>query len=196
MIFYGPLRKCLNDSCNIMLDIWVRNTRRYCSRACSNTVNLKNNTRALNYKFTEDQRENRSKTLLGNLYCLGNQNSLGHKYVPSKKTRVEASIKRVKYIEENGINFKTVKSVFHGLKCQSSYEKYFIEILYFNGVQLPINCKSTITPFGARLYDFEHDEMFYEIKSKWTYQDYPNSLQEKKDKWVSENIKPVKVIII
>jgi len=94
-----------------------------------------------------------------------------------------------------------------GLKCQGTYEKYYIEKLLKDKKTLPKNCESIVTPYGTYYPDFKYKEYLVEIKCDYTYKVMMGELQNrftgvydtkqlKKIKWVSENIKPVKVIVV
>ncbi len=85
----------------------------------------------------------------------------------------------------------------NGIVCQGGSEKKYIETLIKENIQLPKRPNKYVeTPYGRRLLDFEYDDRFIEIKSKWTYSLYLNSDQETKDKWISKNIKKIEIIII
>jgi len=94
-----------------------------------------------------------------------------------------------------------------GLKCQGTYEKYYVEKLLKDKKILPKNGKSMITPYGVYYPDFDYGDYLIEIKSDYTYKVMIGELknrfnnrydtnQLKKIKWVNHNIKPVKVIIV
>jgi len=93
------------------------------------------------------------------------------------------------------------------LNCQGTYEKFYIDFLIENKIQLPKNSKSIITPFGVYTPDFENIDSFIEIKSDYTYKiligklinrwtKKIDTIQYKKIKWVSKNIKPVDILIV
>lgn len=95
----------------------------------------------------------------------------------------------------------------HGLTCQGTYEKKYIEILVDNKNVLPKDGKSINTPFGVYYPDFEYLNKIIEIKSDYTYDVLygvkPNRFtnkvdlsQLKKIEWVNKNIKPVDIIIV
>lgn len=95
----------------------------------------------------------------------------------------------------------------NGLKCQGTYEKYYLEKLIQNGDSLPFNPKSIITPFGVYYPDFSFNDRLIEIKSDYTYDvllgnkisRFTNKFETKqyqKIKWVNENIKPVDILVV
>lgn len=94
----------------------------------------------------------------------------------------------------------------HG-KVLGSYEVAYLEKLIEFNENLPkIVNKRYKTPYGTYMPDFEFEDRFIEIKSKFTYnvamgkQPTNNGLftdkQWKKIQWLSENIKKVEVVII
>jgi hypothetical protein len=84
----------------------------------------------------------------------------------------------------------------NGVRCQGGSEKKYIEQLINEKKPLPVRPNMIYTEEGIRFLDFEFPDRFIEVKSKYTYLLYPNSLQEKKDKWITKNIKPVEVVIL
>jgi transposase len=97
--------------------------------------------------------------------------------------------------------------IINELICQGTYEKFYVDFLIENKIQLPKNSESIITPFGVYTPDFENTNSFIEIKSDYTYKILIGELvnrwtkkidttQYKKIKWVSKNIKPVDILIV
>ncbi len=128
-----------------------------------------------------------SERMKGNTYSKGVTRSKETK----EKMRISAS-KR----EFTGSSMNNYFEV-AGIKCQGKSEKLYLERLLESKSELPIKCSKFIdTPYGKRQLDFEFEDRFIEIKSPWTFQFYKDSDQEIKDKWISENIKLVEVIII
>ena len=95
----------------------------------------------------------------------------------------------------------------NGLKCQGTYEKYYIEKLINDGVNLPKEGRPVITPYGVYYPDFSFEDKLIEIKSDYTYDiligikvnrftKKIDTKQYEKIKWVNENIKPVEILII
>lgn len=95
----------------------------------------------------------------------------------------------------------------HGLRCQGTYEKKYIEHLKQHNNKLPNNTNSINTPYGVYYPDFEYDDKYIEIKSSYTYDVLIGKIpsrfngkydfkQIKKIKWVNENVKPVDIIVI
>jgi hypothetical protein len=95
----------------------------------------------------------------------------------------------------------------NGIKCCGSYEKFYIEFLLKNNLQLPINANSINTPYGCYYPDFCFGNELIEIKSSYTYdiligkrishwsKQYESN-QYRKIQWVNENIMPVKITIV
>lgn len=102
---------------------------------------------------------------------------------------------------------KQKKIVIEGLVCESLTELKYIESLIDRNAELPKNAERIKTPFGYYTPDFEYENQFVEIKCDFTYKvligeasfgknkNYKLS-QLKKIKWVSENIKPVEIVIV
>jgi hypothetical protein len=95
----------------------------------------------------------------------------------------------------------------HGLNCQGTYEKRYIEMLFENNMLLPKDGKSINTPFGVYYPDFEYLNTIIEIKSSYTYDvlygvkanRWNNKVdlsQLNKIEWVNKNIKPVDIIVM
>jgi len=95
----------------------------------------------------------------------------------------------------------------HGLECQGTYEKFYIEKLFNENVKLPNNSKGIETPIGVYYPDFSFDDKFVEIKSDYTYDvllgnkvcGYTKKInkdQYNKIKWVNENIMSVEIIVV
>jgi transposase len=94
-----------------------------------------------------------------------------------------------------------------GVKCQGSYEKFYIEKIINDGGKLPNNANSVDTPFGVYYPDFILDSKFIEIKCDYTYDILVgkkinrftkkfDTTQYKKIQWVNNNIKPVEILIV
>jgi transposase-like protein len=95
----------------------------------------------------------------------------------------------------------------NGLKCQGTYERYYIEKLIKDNIQLPENTNSIITPFGVYYPDFSYKDRLIEIKSDYTYDiligekmcrftKKTNTNQLNKIKWVNDNIMTVDLLIV
>ena len=91
--------------------------------------------------------------------------------------------------------------------CSITHEKFYIEYLSLEGKDLPINTKSIKTDMGYYTPDFEYDDFYVDIKSIFTLKvllglssysktKKSNPKQLLKMKFISENIKPVKIILI
>ena len=97
--------------------------------------------------------------------------------------------------------------VVNGIKCQGTYEKFYIEKLVNENEILPNNSNSIETPFGVYYPDFSFDNKLIEIKCDYTYDillgkklnrftKKIDTTQYEKIKWVNENITPVEIIIV
>lgn len=95
----------------------------------------------------------------------------------------------------------------NGLKCQGTYERYYIETLINNNIELPKNTDSIITPYGVYYPDFSYGDHLIEIKSDYTYDiligkkmcrftKKTNINQLNKIKWVNDNIMTVDILIV
>jgi transposase len=95
----------------------------------------------------------------------------------------------------------------NGLRCQGTYEKFYIEKLINEKITCPKNCESIITPFGVYYPDFLYEDRLIEIKSDYTFNiligekksRFTKQYETKqllKLKWVNENIKPVEILVV
>lgn len=91
-------------------------------------------------------------------------------------------------------------------KVQGSFEVAYLQGIIKKGLDLPkIGC-TVQTPYGLYFPDFEYDDRFIEVKSKFTW-DVCNGIepnpkgiktnrQRKKIDWTSKYIKPVEIVIL
>lgn len=97
--------------------------------------------------------------------------------------------------------------IVNGLSCQGTFEKFYIEKLVNDGVDLPKEGKPITTPFGVYYPDFDFNNKLIEIKSDYTYDvliglkasRYTKKIDTKqyeKIKWVNENIKQIDLLVI
>lgn len=111
-----------------------------------------------------------------------------------------------KYGKSNGLG-KCKQFIVEDLICDGTHEKFYIEYLTSEGKYLPINTKSIKTDMGYYTPDFEYDDFYVDIKSIFTLKvllglssysktKKSNPKQLLKMKFISENIKPVKIILI
>lgn len=95
----------------------------------------------------------------------------------------------------------------NGLKCQGTYEKFYIESLIKDNKTLPTNGERIITPYGVYTPDFQLNKKLIEIKSDYTYNilignkisRFTNKIdltQYNKIKWVNDNISKIDILII
>ena len=95
----------------------------------------------------------------------------------------------------------------NGLKCQGTYEKFYIDKLINDGFKLPKECEPIVTPYGVYYPDFSFEDKLIEIKSDYTYDvligaklsRFTNKIetnQYEKIKWVNQNVKPVQILVI
>ena len=99
------------------------------------------------------------------------------------------------------------KFIVNGLTCYGTYEKFYIEKLIKDDLELPIEADSIITPYGVYYPDFSFDKTLIEIKSDYTYEvlignkvsRFTKTIetnQYEKIKWVNKNIKPIKILVV
>lgn len=97
--------------------------------------------------------------------------------------------------------------IINGLKCQGTYEKFYIDNLIENNKPLPTNGERIITPFGVYTPDFKLDNKLIEIKSNYTYDilignkisRFTNKIdltQYEKIKWVNDNVSKIDILIV
>jgi hypothetical protein len=97
--------------------------------------------------------------------------------------------------------------IINGLKCQGTYEKFYIENLIKKGFDLPEEGKSVVTPYGVYYPDFSFENKLIEIKSDYTYDVLIGSKVSRFTKkietnqyykiiWVNQNIKPVQILVV
>jgi hypothetical protein len=95
----------------------------------------------------------------------------------------------------------------NGIKCQGTYEKFYIEKLINENILYPKNCEPIITPYGVYYPDFSYGNKLIEIKSDYTYNiligveksRFTNLIETNqlmKIKWVNENVLPVEIIVV
>ncbi len=113
---------------------------------------------------------------------------------------------RINRLINNEANRKTKIYTISEFKCQGTCElRYLLKQMEEDN---PPSCKGKPrgikTPYGFYFPDFEYDSHYVEIKSKYTYSKFINRLsydgitenkQYDKVLWVSQNIKPVHVIV-
>jgi hypothetical protein len=111
-----------------------------------------------------------------------------------------------KYGKSNGLG-KCKQFIVENLICDGTHEKFYIEYLLLEGKNLPTNTKSIKTDFGYYTPDFEFDEFYVDIKSTFTlkvllgFSSYSktkksNPKQLSKIKYINENIKPIKILLV
>jgi len=104
--------------------------------------------------------------------------------------------------------FKQAKiRTIHGLLCQGRKEEFYINKVFESGKSLPIKAETIQTPLGRYTPDFEFPDRFIEIKGGGTFRvllgeeayirgGKVSDLQWRKIQWVSQNMKPVEIIVI
>ena len=135
-----------------------------------------------------------SKRMIGNKNALGNKSNSGKKlnFSEEHKAKIREHLKR---LNERGFENKGGRCKFYKIEnliVQGKYELYFA----MNSELDLIKPKAIKTPFGLYTPDFEVDEYFIEIKSTITFKNCIKSIQYKKIKWVRNNIKNVKIIVL
>jgi hypothetical protein len=97
--------------------------------------------------------------------------------------------------------------IISGLTCQGTYEKFYIDKLINDGLKLPKEAESIVTPYGVYYPDFSFEDKLIEIKSDYTYDvliglkisrftKKIETKQYKKINWVNKNIKPVQILVV
>lgn len=140
------------------------------------------------------KRPEHSKFMKNNSYSKGNHSNLGKniKFSDIHKAKIREHLKR---LNERGFENKGGRCKFYKIEnliVQGKYELYFA----MNSELDLIKPKAIKTPFGLYTPDFEVDEYFIEIKSTITFKNCIKSIQYKKIKWVRNNIKNVKIIVL
>lgn len=130
----------------------------------------------------------------------------------SKRDDKEDIIKRSiltkieKYGKSNGLG-KCIQFLVNGLVCDGTHEKFYIEWLSSEGKDIPISVNSIKTDIGFYTPDFEFGEYYVDIKSIFTlkvllgFSSYSktkksNPKQLLKIKYINDNIKPIKIILV
>lgn len=102
--------------------------------------------------------------------------------------------------------FKTKRFKIGNYTVQGKTEKYYLEQLIKENKTLPFEKKTYIkTPFGYYHPDFEFEDKLVEVKSEFTYDIFEGKEknsngeysinQKKKCLWITENIKPVELVV-
>lgn len=212
--------KCHYDKCK------NETKRKYCSLKCCNNDKIgkkhseetkeKMSKSAIGKKHSPERVEKFRKRIMGNKFGLGNIGwgasnwkkkgitlSDEHKIKISKANTGKKRSKKSKNNYRNAALKRTSTGSkyahyydINGILCQCKSEKKYIENLIKENKILPTKPDYIKTPYGLRLIDFEYPDRFIEIKSKFTFKKYIGSDQEIKDKWISENIKLVEIIVI
>jgi hypothetical protein len=111
-----------------------------------------------------------------------------------------------KYGKSNGFG-KCNQFLVNGLICDGTHEKFYIEWLLSRGKDIPVSLESIKTDIGYYTPDFEYDEYYIDVKSIFTlkvllgFSSYSktkksNPKQLLKMKYINDNIKPVKIILV
>ncbi len=152
------------------------------------------------YLHNSDYRRNRSESI--------SLSKTGVKL--SEKTKMNMSLAQQKFAKSGkrkqagGV---CKNYVVEGIKCQGTYEKWFLDKLLEENKNLPKNAQSINTPYGTYYPDFELNGKFIEIKSKYTYEvligkvvsRWTNKIditQYNKIRWVNENVAKVNILVI
>lgn len=141
----------------------------------------------------------------------GEATSITRKGKPlSEETKLKLSIINKRYaMSGNRVQKGGICKTYYveNIKCTGTYEKFYIEKLLNEKIELPINSRMIKTPLGAYYPDFEYYDNYIEIKSDYTYDvligvkenkftKKISTLQYEKIRWVNKNIKPVHILII
>ncbi len=144
----------------------------------------------------------RSKSDANTLYRTGRKLSESHAL--NIKLGQQKFAKSGNRVQKGGI-CKTYRV--NGIKCQGTYEKFYLEKLILDGIELPNRAKSINTPYGVYYPDFSYDNRLIEIKCNYTFEiligkrinNFTKNFeinQYNKIKWVNENVIPVDVFVI
>jgi hypothetical protein len=135
-----------------------------------------------------------SKRMMGNKNAIGNKSNSGRKLQFSDEHK-ESIRNHLKILNEKGFENKGGRCQFYKLEnllLQGRYELYFAMTSNLD-LKKPKQIK---TPFGNYTPDFETENNFIEIKSTYTFKTCIKGNQYNKIKWVRNNLKPVKIIIL
>lgn len=130
----------------------------------------------------------------------------------SKRSNKEDIIQRgiltkiEKYGKSNGLG-KCIQFLVNGLVCDGTHEKFYIEWLLSEDEDIPVGVNSIKTDIGFYTPDFEFDEYYVDVKSIFTlkvllgFSSYSktkksNPKQLLKIKYINDNIKPIKIILV
>ena len=83
-----------------------------------------------------------------------------------------------------------------GVNYRSSCEKIYLDRLVAAAELLPTNAKKIETPIGYYTPDFEFSDRYIEVKSPLTLHLFEGSKQQQKVVWVTNNMKPVEIVLI
>jgi hypothetical protein len=130
----------------------------------------------------------------GNTVTLGRKLNLSDEERKRRANHVKSNINAKGLNVENG-NYCKFYEV-DGLRIQGRWELAYILNLKALGLPLPTKSKIILTPTGAYTPDFEFDDYFVEVKSAYTIRTCRTNGQFEKIKWVSNNIKKVRIVLI
>jgi hypothetical protein len=127
---------------------------------------------------------------------------------PDKEDIIQKCIltKIEKYGKPNVVG-KCSQFLVNGLLCDGTHEKFYIECLLSEGKDMPVSANSVKTDIGFYTPDFEFDEYYVDVKSIFTlkvllgFSSYSktkksNPKQLLKMKYINDNIKPIKIILV
>lgn len=127
---------------------------------------------------------------------------------PDKEDIIQKVIltKIEKYGKSNGLG-RCSEFLVEGLICNGTHEKFYIEWLISEGKDIPVSANSIKTEIGFYTPDFEFDEYYIDVKSIFTlkvllgFSSYSknkksNPKQLSKMKYINDNIKPIKIILV
>lgn len=134
------------------------------------------------------------------------QNNWSKRIDKSEIIQKSISTKIEKYGKSNGLG-RCEEFIVGNLLCDGTHEKFYIESILSKGDGLPINTEPIKTEFGYYKPDFEYDDFFVDVKSTFTLKvllglssysknKKSNPKQLLKIKYISENIKPIRIILV
>ena len=116
-------------------------------------------------------------------------------------------LKKIEKYGKSHISGRCKSFLINGLICDGTHEKFYIEWLLSESKVLPSNTNAIKTHIGYYEPDFEYDDCLVDIKSIFTlrvllgFDSYSrtkksNPKQLLKIKYISENIKPIRIILV
>lgn len=183
-------RSFTTEEKNNIIDLYV-NKKRGKSYIAS-LYNCSDSTISYNLKKWKVKNIDR-KTIQQNVYEIHGYKSNGFKgksHSEISKSKISESLCK-KYVETENICMNEPRSLMINTKVGrvlGSYEAAFIQKFFIENNKFPEKPTQRIkTPFGSYLPDFKFDDLYYDIKSDYTYLIYKSSNQSRKVDWILNN---------